>query len=241
MLKTRLLFPAVYIVFFVPTAVGFPMAVKVAVLVLCPSLALAINFRPAARLAGLLLTAFGTLVPFLILVQAAVCSSSATEVPTSLLFCIIQKALTVLLNVSVLSAVFTLAAANEWRGSLLATINGMCLPRSIRMVAIISGAMIGEFRRAMIRVHHAFTARGEAMPSLNWRNLMVLPTMLGSVWASVLIGVVYRFKGQWSSDTFWARYVPQNRQPGNLALSDLAVLSAAGIVIGISLTTALRH
>lgn len=236
MLRTRYLFPSVYAVFFLPAALGSPVAVKVAVLVACPCLALAINMRPITRVVALLLTALCTLVPFLMLVQSAVCSSSASAMPASLVLCITRKSLTVLLNVGLLSSVFILAAANEWRGSLVATINGMCLPRSVRMMAIVSGAMIGEFRRAMIRVHHAFTSRGEAMPSVNWRNLIALPSMLGSVWASVLSGVVERFKGQWSSDTFWARYVPASRQTDSeTARSDLAVLGAGGLVIGMLL------
>lgn len=149
------------------------------------------------------------------------------------MLCMTQKSIAVLLNVSLLSSVSLLAVANEWRGSMVVTINGMCLPRNIRIIAIISGAMIGEFERAMIRVHHAFTARGEAMPSMSMRNLFVLPAMFGAVWASVLSGVVERFHGQWSSEAFWARYVPARSQGHTrLALSDITVLIAGGLVIG---------
>lgn len=233
MLRHRYPFPAVYAVFFLPAAIGSPLEGKLAVLVACPILALAINVRPVGRIVVLLLTALCTLVPFLVLVQSAVCTSSLIAVPASVVLCITQRSLAVLLNVSLLSSVFMLAAANEWRGSLVETINRMCLPRSVRMMAIISGAMIGEFRRAMIRVHHAFTARGEAMPSVHWRNLIVLPSMLGAVWASVLSGAVERFRGQWSSDRFWARYVPAGRRTDDrTALSDLVVLAAGGLVIG---------
>ena len=186
MLSTKYLFPAAYLVFLLPAVPGLPIEAKAAVLVACCCLAFAINARSIIRIVGLLLTALCTLVPFLVLVQSAVCSSSINSMSVPLVPCVAQKSLAVLLNVGLLSSVFLLAAANEWRGSLVATINGMCLPRSIRMMAIVSGSMIGEFRRAMIRVHHAFTARGKAMPSANWRNLIVLPSMLGAVWASVL-------------------------------------------------------
>jgi hypothetical protein len=238
MLRMRYLFPAVYLVFLLPAALGSALEAKVAVLVACPSLAVAINFRAIARIVVLLLTALCTLVPFLLLVQSAVCSSSIYSTPGSLVLCATQRSLAVLLNVGLLSSVFLLAAANEWRGSLVATINAMYLPRSVRMMAIVSGAMIGEFRRAMIRVHHAFTARGQAMPSVSWRNLIFLPSMLGAVWASVLDGVVERVRGQWSSDRFWARYVPAGRRTDvRAALSDLAVLGAGALVIGIFLSS----
>jgi hypothetical protein len=236
MLRNRYLFPAVYAVFFLPAVLGSPVEAKVAVLVACPSLAFAINLRSIIPILVLLLTALSTLVPFLLLVQSAICSSSIYSIPGSLVFCITQRSLDVLLNVGLLSSVFLLVVANEWRGSLVATINGMCLPRSVRMIVIVSGAMIGEFRRAIIRIHHAFTARGEAMPSVNWRNLIVLPSMLGAVWASVLNGAVVRIKGQWSSDRFWERYVPAVRRTNRaVALSDLAVLGVGGLVVGVSL------
>lgn len=152
------------------------------------------------------------------------------------MLCVSQKSLAVLLNVGSFSSVFLLAAANEWRDSLVATINGMYLPRRVRMMTIVSGAMVGEFRRAIFRVHQAFTARGEAMPSVNWRNLSVLPAMLGAVWASVLNGAVERIRGQWSSDNFWARYVPVGRPNDERAtLSDVAVLCVGGIVVGLFL------
>lgn len=235
-LRNRYLFPAAYALFFLPAALGSPLEVKIGVLILCPSLAFTINLRAIIRIVGLLLTALCTLVPFLFLVQSAVCSSSVESVSRPLMHCIIQRSLAVLLNVGLLSSVFLLAAANEWRGSLVATINGLCLPRSVRMMAIVSGAMIGEFRRAMIRVHHAFTARGEAMPSVSWRNLIVLPLMLGAVWASVLSGVVERVRGQWSSDRFWTRYVPARRGiDERTTVSDLAVLGSGALVIGVLL------
>jgi len=105
-------------------------------------------------------------------------------------------------------------------------------------MAIVSGAMIGGFRRSMFRVYHAFTARGEAMPSVHWRNLIVLPTMLGAVWAAELNGVVKRVKGQWSSDTFWARYVPADRPIDSACTkSDVLVLSAGGLLIGVLLVS----
>jgi hypothetical protein len=236
MMRNRYLFPGIYAVFLLPSLLGSSVEAKVAVLIACPSLAFVINLRPIVRILVLLLTALCTLVPFLLLVQSVVCSSPTYSAPESLVHCITQRSLAVLLNVCVLSSAFLLATANEWRGSLVATINRMCLPRSVRMMAIVSGAMIGEFRRSIIRIHQAFTARGQAMPSINWRNLIVLPSMLGAVWAAVLNGVVERVRGQWASDGFWERYVPAVRQADvRVALPDIAVLGAGVLVIGVLL------
>lgn len=236
MLKNRHLFPAVYAVFLLPTVLGYPIRAKVVLFVACAGLAFIINARPIVRIVILFLTSLCTLVPFLILVQSAVCSSLEQIVWQSLTQCVLQRSFAVLINVGLFSSVLLLAVANEWQESLVTTINRMWLPRNIRVMIIVSGAMIGEFRRAMLRVHHAYTARGEAMPSVNWRNLIVLPSMLGAVWASVLNGSTERLKGQWSSDRFWTRYVPAGR-PSNTgtALSDVAVLCAGGIAVGVLL------
>lgn len=232
MAGVRYLFPALYVVFLFPSTPGAPIEAKIVAFFMSSILAFVINMRSIIRIVLLLVTALGTLVPFLFLVQSAICSS-VTNLPTgAFLLCVMQRSLAVLLNVGLLSSVFMLAAANEWRGSLVATINGMFLPRSVGIMAIVAGAMIGEFRRAMIRVHHAFTACGKAMPSANWRNLVVLPSMFGAVWASVLVGVVERMKGQWSSDLFWERYLPLERKTdARITFSDLMVLGASGLVI----------
>jgi hypothetical protein len=237
MLRRRLLFPAVYPFFLLP-AFGSSVEAKVAVFLACPCLALAINFRPITRIVVLLLTALSTLVPLLLAVQTVVCTSPAHISAGSLPHCIVQRSLAVVLNVCLLGSVFLLAAANEWRGSLVATVNGMYLPRNIRVMAILSGAMISGFRRSALRVHHAFTARGEAMPSVHWRNLIALPAMLGTVWASELNSMVERMKGQWSSDTFWARYVPADRPTDSRSMnSDVMVLVAGGLLLGVLLVS----
>src|ERR1700722_2281800 len=158
MLRRRYLFPAVYLAFLLPFALGVPVAAKLAVLVACPSLALAINSRAIARIAILLLTALCTFVPLLLLVKGSLCSSLPRGAAETLFSCVAQRSVAVLLNVCLLSSVFLLATANEWRGSLVATMNNMCVPRSVRMMAIVSGSLIGEFRRAMNRVYQAFTA-----------------------------------------------------------------------------------
>lgn len=191
-----------------------------------------INFRYILRILTLFLTALCTLIPFLFLVQSAVCSSFVYSDWMSFMLCMTRKSIAVLLNASLLTAVSLLTVANEWRGSILVTVNGMYLPRSIRTMVMIVGAMIGEFKHAMVRVHHAFTARGEAVPCMSVRNLIVLPSMFGAVWASVLSGVAERFHGQWSSDEFWARYVPTRpREYRCLTSSDITVLIAGALVI----------
>lgn len=231
MLKNRYLFPAIYVALLLPAILGSSTNIKAVALCACLSLALIVNLRSIVRIGLLLLTAFCTLIPFLLLVQSAICSSHQT-ILLSLGDCVIQSSVAVLLNVGSLSAVFLLATANEWRGSAVETINGMAIPRTVRTMAIVSSAMIGEFRRAMTRVHQAFTARGEAMPSISARNLIVLAPMLGAAWASVLNGVVERTKEQWSSEAFWERYVTARRQQSaTIALSDLSVLGLSGIVI----------
>ena len=234
MLKQRYLFPIVYAIFLIPVVIGSPVTCRVLVFATCAVLAFLINTRTILNIIALLATSLCTLIPFLLIVQGAVCSSSGSPISSPLLDCVIERSLAVLLSVGLLTSVLLLAVANEWQGSVVGTVNRMSLPRDVRLMVVVAGAMIGEFRRAVIRVHHAFTARGDALPSVNWRNVTVLPSMLGSVWASVLNGAAERLKGHWSSDTFWARYVPVRqrlqRSPGT-GYSDIAVLAAAGLVI----------
>jgi hypothetical protein len=226
----RYFFPLTYLIFLTPAAAGLPLELKIIDFVSCFCFAIAVGRRTVFRLASLLVVALFTLLPFLAFVQTAFCSSIDLHSST-MVSCIVTRSGAVLLNVGLLSSVFLMAVANEWRGSLVATVNGMCLPRRLSIMVIISGSMIGEFRRAMIRVHHAFTARGKALPSVSWRNLVVLPVMLGAVWASVLDGAVERINGQWSSDRFWTTYVAPSR-PFNIRsfLSDFAVLGAGALV-----------
>ena len=224
MLKSRYLFPAVYTIFLLPFVLDSSLILKALFLITYVCLACVINIRSITGFLILFLIAQSTFAPFLVLVQSAMCSSSSMQFLSSAFTrCVVHESLAVQINVSSLYAVFILAVANEWRGSLVLTMNSMNLPRTVRTIAIVSGAMIGEFRRAVFRVHHAFTARGDAMPSVSWRNVIVLPVMLGTIWSSVLSGVVDRVNGQWSSDSFWARYVPAKRRPRvESKLTDLA-------------------
>lgn len=230
-LRGRYLFPAIYLALLVPLFLGSSNEIKGAMLVLF-LLALVLNGRAIWPIVLLVLTSLATLAPFLVLVQTGLCSSSGHHAWLPLLQCAGRNASNVLLNIAVLSSVVLVAVANEWQGSLVATVNRMALPRSVRIMAIVAGAMIGEFRRAVLKVHHAYTARGQAMPSPHWRNLVVLPAMLGVVWASVLDSAAERLRGQWSVDAFWDRYVPAGlTRERRVAHSDLVVLSTAALVI----------
>jgi hypothetical protein len=232
MLTRRILFPTVYLVFLLPLITSST-ALRAVVLIACPVIALAIGFRRVKAMFILLATAFGTLIPLLLLVQADVCSSAAFGAASGFLSCIAERSVAVILNVCLLSSLSLLAVANEWRGSLPPTINRMGLPRSIRVMTIVSGAMIGGFRRSMYKVHHAFTSRGDALPSFNWKNAAALPTMLGVAWASELNGAVNKIKGQWASDSFWERYVPDRiaKAETKYTISDLIVLIVATALI----------
>jgi hypothetical protein len=227
------LFPYIYLVFLVPVVPPSPHHTRIFAIFLSLALAATNNMRAIKRVVMLLCVAIGTLIPFLVLVQSAVCSSMPEVGSGVFSSCVIDRALHVLVSVGLLSAVFLLAAGHEWRGTLVATLNGMNIPRSVAMIAIIGGAMIGEFRRATAKVHHAFTARGWASPSASVRNIVIMPSMLGAVWAAVLDGIVDRIRGQWASDEFWERYVPPKTTLGSRqVVADFAVLGGAVVVVG---------
>jgi hypothetical protein len=232
----RSLFPAIYLALLLPEIPAVPVWVRAAAFGTSVLLALCINFRIVHRPATLLATSLLTLTPLVLVAQAAVCSSPLYAGSNPFLTCVGSRSSAVLLNASLLSAVSLLATANEWRGSLVATINGLALPRMVRLMAIVSGAMIGDFGRAISRVHLAFTARGRAMPSIHWRNLLALPLMIGPIWAAVLDGVVERSREQWASDAFWTRYVPSDvRLERHWRLADVAVVAAAAAATSASL------
>lgn len=229
-LRQRHLFPAIYIVLALPLVVHSELRVKLATVLLCCVGALTINFRIASRFLMLLFTALLTLAPLLLLVQGAACWSSNSQILAELSNCAARR-LPILLDVGLLSSALLLIIANEWRGALLLTMNGMYLPRNVRLIAVVSGAMIGEFRRAVSRVHQAFTGRGQAMPAVSWRNAVVLPRMLAVVWAAVLTSAGLRLEEQWSSDGFWAHYVPETGASiGRLTGWDIAVLCGCALV-----------
>jgi hypothetical protein len=232
MLHQRSPFPIVYIILLLPLF-ATSIELKTASIVTYPILGLIISRRPAAVLLLLIGTALATLVPLLVVVQAAVCSSSAYEVVTPFERCIFARSVNLLLNICLLSSISVLAAANEWRGTLPATINRMGLSRNIRIIVIVAIAMIGGFRRSFYKIHHSFTSRGEALPSLNWRNLVSLPIMLGATWATELNSAASRINGQWSAPAFWASYVPDDPSERQMAYTagDIVVLAAASLVL----------
>jgi hypothetical protein len=231
MFKERYVFPTVYLLLVLTALLEPSIRIRLGLICACVLLSLLINARAISRFFILILLALCTLIPLLLLVQGAVCSSAQVQnLPWG--SCVAERIVRVLLNMGALTAIFLLASANEWRGSIVQTVNRLTLPRNIRMIAIIAGAMIGDFRRGMTRVHQAFTARGDATPAIAARNIFVLAPMLGIVWASVLTGVVERFKAQWSSEEFWERYVPsRNRHPLPISFGDLAVYALTCLTV----------
>ena len=229
--RGRFLFPFVYIILLVPAALGSELRTKAICIVAYIVVGSVINVRMALRISGLLLAAFCTLIPLLLVVQGSACLSPSTAL--TVVDCITGGSSAVLVNAAVLSSVVVLSTANEWRGSFLTTVNGMYLPRRLKIVTIVAGAMIAEFQRAVTRVHQAFTGRGEATPSISFRNLIALPSMLGIIWASVLSGAVERMKSQWSSEVFWTTYIPTRVDISQrTALADYAVSAlSVGVVV----------
>jgi hypothetical protein len=235
MRRSYLFFPYSYAVFLAPLLLDIATGLRALICGMCMVLALMIRREAFRNLGPILLASLSTLVPFLVVVQTAVCSSSGPSIQPPLFNCVQERSLTVLVKVGLGLSVLVLAAANEWRGSLVATVNGMWLPRDFRIMVIVGGVMIGEFRKAMVRVHHAFTARGDAVPALSWRNLSALPGMLSCVWASVLKASAERLNAQWSSQEFWARFVPAWQQEVTIfrppRWSDLAIIVASGCTV----------
>jgi hypothetical protein len=225
----RFAFPAAYIGLLLPVLVDSGAVVRASVIVGSASLAIFSNRGVAFRIATLLLLAIGSLLPLLLVVQGSACRVG--EPAANLLNCISERAGEVMLNAALLGAAVMLAVANEWRGTLLAAVNGLYLPRSVRLVAIVAGAMGGEFQRAASRVHQAFTGRGEALPGLSWRNALALPGMLAATWAAVLNGAAARLREQWGSDAFWSQYVPSGPERlGVITNRDALVIFWCGAV-----------
>jgi hypothetical protein len=173
--------------------------------------------RRFAAVAGLSMLVF-TL--FSIIVRGAICSGQFGG--AALGRCAVVTAMPSVAFVGALLATFALVISVGWRGSLIATVNELPLPRDLRVVSALAGSMLGEFWRANARVHHATTARGDAAPGWSIRNLRVLPRLMGSVWAAVLAPLTVRLSLQWSSDNFWDCYIPRERN----ALSEPRSLGA---------------
>jgi hypothetical protein len=231
----RYAFPAIYVSLLLPVLLGAHSLLKALVVASSIMLAALLNPAPATRVATLLLLAFGTLVPLLVIIQGSACWGMPAPASTVFL-CVAGRVGGVLSNAAILGTTIMLVAANEWRGSLLTTVNGLTLPRSVRFVAVAAGASIGEFRRAAFRVHQAFTGRGEASPGFSWRNLRALPAMLAATWAAVLSGAAVRLQEQWAPDAFWVRYVPSGRSRlGMITNRDAVVMLYCGLVIAASI------
>lgn len=234
----RYAFPAVYVTLLLPILLNSSPLLKSYVIAGSASVAALVNPARAFRVAVLLLLTLGSLVPLLLIVQGSACWGVPTPTAT-LLHCVGARAGGVLLNAAILGAAVMLAVANEWRGSLLTTVNGLCLPRSLRFVGVVAGAMIGEFQRATFRVHQAFTGRGEALPGLSWRNAIALPAMLAATWGAVLNGAAARLEEQWAADAFWARYVPNGQDRlGTITNRDPLIVLGCGMVVAASILVA---
>lgn len=206
------LFPHIYILFLTPLFVGDLTKVKVATVMLSVILSFTISPLMVRTMGALIFTSLLTLLPFLLVVQGAVCSGGTGNDIANTVNCAAQASLNVMLNLGVAVSALLLASANEWRGSLLDTVNGLRIPRSLRMMFVVSGVMIGDFRKAMSRVHHAFTARGEASPSFSISNVTVLPRMLACTWAAVLSLAAERLSNNWSAPSFWDAFIPPSDQ-----------------------------
>jgi hypothetical protein len=230
---TRVFFPAVYVAFALPLIFATPLSFAFAA-ASCMALAAALNRRLFLALMPLVATSLLTFVLLLGLVQAAVCSSGLEGRYANLGVCLAARMPPTFLGVALLAALMLLAACNERRASLVDTINGLCLPRQIRLMATVAAAMVGEFRKAFMRVHHAATARGDASPGLRLGNVTTLPRILACTWAAVLTGAGGRLAEQWASDVFWNRYVPRHVEAAGAQRDlrrDAAVLVAAIIIV----------
>jgi hypothetical protein len=239
-MSTRVLFPAVYLAFALPliftTPLGFALAAAS-----CMGLAAALNRRLFLALMPFVATSLLTFALLLGLVQTAVCSSGLEAKYANLARCLAARMPPTFLGVALLAALMLLAACNERRASLVDTVNGLYLPRRMRLMTTVAAAMVGEFRKAFMRVHHAATARGDASPGLRLANVTALPRILACTWAAVLTGASGRLAEQWAANAFWNRYVPQENDAAAAQRDgrrDAAVIAAAiSVVIAAALLT----
>jgi hypothetical protein len=201
-------FPAVYLALLLPIPLGSDIVVRVGSIAGSAGIAALLNPPMFRRVLGLLLLTFASLLPLLALVQGTACWSQPVQ-GVGYGRCVVAHSGAVVLNTATLAAVVLLAATREARGSLLETVNQLGLPRTLRMIAIVAAAMVGEFRKAASRVFQAFTGTGAASPAASLRNVTVLPAMLAVMWAAVIKGAESRLGEQWGADAFWERYVPR--------------------------------
>lgn len=223
----RLLFPLVYIALLAPLAFpDLPLEFKLALFLVCFCFGLLINAKIVKGVLPTILASLATLTPFIGIVQWAKCSSFEI-IQNTVSQCVITETASVLVTFGLGTSVFLLAVTNEWRGSLLNSINGLRIPRSVRTISIVGSVLIGEFRKTMARTHLAFSARGQAYPSLHWRNFFILPAVLGCVWSAVLKMSADRLDLQWSSQTFWDKYIPHKISEVKTSSFDLIILLIA--------------
>lgn len=193
------------------------------------------------------LTKFGLLsllifLLFALIVRSAICSTESEYAPWTLAACAGRSALPTISTAIALVTTFLMAAALEWRGSLLATVNGLGMPRDLRVICSIAGSLLGDFSRASSRIHHATTARGSASPKFSIRNIVALPRLVANIWATVLTAAAARLALQWSSQEFWERYVPAKiGETARAPLRDLLVVGAGIAILAAVLLDRLMH
>ena len=180
-------------------------SVRLTITLSCIVVALIRNKQVVASMMQLMCLTLLTFIPFLLIIQSSICSTGGIPIVE----CSLARATPIFAKVISIFALTLLVIAYTWRGNVLRTVNALTLPRPVRIMVVISSAMVGEFRKAMFRVHHAFTSSGQASPSMHVRNILVLPRILAGVWASVVWVVDERLNQHWSSDTFWDHFIPR--------------------------------
>ena len=241
--NVRHIFPYVYVAFFVPLLAGQETFLLAGLAGIYLLICLLIK-PPVVRFAApLLLASFVTLTILTGIVQGAACSSAAMSPVESIWGCIWRETAVVVSRVALVTSVLLLVLSNEWRQSLLSSVNGLRLPRQVRMIAALGIVMAGDFRKALSRVHQAFTARGDAGPGFSWRNAIALPSMLATAWASVLNIMSERMQNQWASEIFWESVIPRNPadslQGYRSPTHDLVICALATAVLTATLVSAI--
>ena len=203
-------FPSAYLLLWFPAVLLGHLGLRVGIAVAAILVSIAIG-NPIVRrfvpLFGLALLLYALLSA---IVNGASCSARGIPLDPTIIPCIFSGAGPSVALIAALLSTVLLAIGNEWRASLVKTVNSLTLPRDVKIVCAIAGSLLGEFRRASLRVHHATTAQGEASPKRSFRNLTALPRLAAATWASVLSAAVLRLRHQWASDAFWDHYFPRD-------------------------------
>src|SRR5688500_1526485 len=109
MLRNRYLFPGVYAILLLPSFLGLGNILKAILVFVHLLLAFIIGRRAIKRISNLLIASLATMVPFLVVVQSAVCSASGGQTFSSISQCVGYRSTDVLLNVLSFSSVLLLA------------------------------------------------------------------------------------------------------------------------------------